>query len=94
MPTTFRIQDKVLNVSPFDTKTANAIWWMLGDYMRGEPNVTLYVNLVTVNAQNNIIDSIYSYQLRPPATLMTQITGNASVDDYIISQSNGKLIKI
>lgn len=85
----FNIKQAIVNVSPFETITANAIRWVISNMSRGTQVAEANCVLIYVNQDGSINDMLYCYNLTIPKSVLDVWLDDSVIDDYIISQSNG-----
>lgn len=94
MNTYFNIQPITFSVSPFETKTANAIEWIIGPISRAESSTSCTCNfLYTDDNSPSNITQLYSWTIPIPGNILNQWLDDSVIDDYICS-TDSRFIKI
>jgi hypothetical protein len=86
----FNIEPLTINVTPFETATANAITWKVNELPRGAQSARCMCSLVNTDNMNR---TLYGWSLKIPYSILSQWLDDSVIDDYIIDSSNGRFVK-
>lgn len=90
----FKIQPVNLPLSPFETKTANAITWLVSNIVRDADAAELICTCLLIDTDGNPLERVYQYSIPVPKSVLSTWLDDSVIDDYIISQSNGTFVKV
>jgi len=87
----FYIQPITINISPFETATANAVRWVVSGLPRGTSTAECVCTFMDVTGEG--ISDLYFWNLSIPKDILDQWLDDSVIDDYIILTSNGIIVK-
>ena len=90
----FKVQPVDLSISPFQTKTVNAIMWTVKGVVRDADVAELDCVCLLVDTDGNPLERVYEYSIPVPKTILSTWLDDSVIDNYIISQSNGTFVKV
>ena len=87
----FNIQPITINISPFETATANAVRWIVNSIPRGTSTAECVCTFININ--DTSFSDLYFWNLYLPEDILNQWLDDSVIDDYIVSSSNGLIVK-
>jgi hypothetical protein len=87
----FNIEPITINVTPFQTATANAIKWRVASLERNAQSARC---MCTLFNSANSIKPLYNWSITIPFSVLSQWLDDSVIDDFIVENSNGQFVKL
>lgn len=90
----FKVQPAELSITPFETKTVNAIMWTVKGLVRDADVAELECVCLLIDEMDNPVERVYQYSIPVPKSILSTWLDDSVIDDYIVNQSNGTFVKV
>jgi hypothetical protein len=87
----FNIEPLTINVTPFETATADAIKWRVFELERSTQSARCMCQLINSSDPKR---NLYGGGLEIPYSILSTWLDDSVIDDFIIESSDGKFVKL